>query len=116
MKSSELINQSLEFSVCVVEYYKYLIYEMKEFVMAKQILRSGTSIGANLNEAKYAISKLDFICKMHISLKEASETEYWLKLLSRTGYLPDRYKYLSGKCVALEKMLIASLNTAKTTK
>lgn len=113
MKSSKLLDQSLDFSVYIVEYYKFLVYEMKEFVMSKQILRSGTSIGANINEAQYAISKADFICKFHISLKETSETIYWLKLLSKTGYLPDKYKFLLKKCHALEYMLVASLNTAK---
>lgn len=98
MKESELIKQSLEFSVSIVNYYKWLSYEMKEYVISKQILRSGTSIGANIHEAKYAVSKADFINKMHISLKEASETEYWLIVLESTGYLLEENTILKTKC------------------
>ena len=81
MKDSELIKQSIDFSFLIVEYYKWLISYKKEFVMSKQLLRSATSIGANLHEAQYAISKADFINKIHIYLKEASQTEYWLIIL-----------------------------------
>ena len=76
MKDSELIKQSVNFSISIVEYYKWLVYDKKEFIMSKQILRSRTSIGANIHEARYAVSKADFINKIHISLKEGSETEY----------------------------------------
>lgn len=116
MNESELIKQSIEFSLSLVEYYKYLVYEMKEYVISKQILRSGTSIGANIHEAKYAISRADFINKMHISLKEASETEYWLILLERTGYLSNKNAILKIKCESLKKMLISTLNTSKKQK
>lgn len=113
MKDNELIKQSISFSVSIVEYYKSLIYDKKEFVMSKQILRSGTSIGANIHEAQYAVSKADFINKMHLSLKEASETEYWLIVLEQTGYLSKEYDDLKNKCTSLKKMLISALNTLK---
>ena len=113
MKDSELIKQSVHFSVSIVKYYKWLIYDKQEFVMSKQILRSGTSIGANIHEAKYAISKADFINKIHISLKEASETEYWLIILDKTGYLSKEYYDLKIKCTSLKKMLISALKTLK---
>ena len=69
--------------------------------MSKQILRSGTSIGANIHEAKYAVSKPDFINKMHVALKEAAETEYWIILLSQTGYIRDEDRMLKEKCLSL---------------
>ena len=116
MKDSELIKQSLEFSISIVGYYKWLVYVMKEYVISKQILRSGTSIGANIHEAKYAVSKADFINKMHLSLKEASETEYWLIVLDRTGYLSKENTILKVKCESLKKMLISTLNTSKKGK
>ena len=114
MNDSELIKQSLDFSIYLVEYYKWLVYQKKEYVMSKQILRSGTSIGANIHEAQYAVSKADFINKLHISLKEASETGYWLIILERTGYLSEENNILKTKCEALKKMLISTLNTLKT--
>ena len=113
MKDSELIRQSLEFSVSIVEYYKMLINERKEYVISKQLLRSGTSIGANIHEANYAISKADFINKMHLSLKEASETEYWLIVLERTGYLKNEHTKLKTDCESLKRMLISTLKTSK---
>lgn len=116
MNNNELVKQSIEFSVSLVEYYKWLVYEMKEYVMSKQILRSGTSIGANIHEAQYSISRADFINKMHISLKEASETEYWLIVLERTEYLPEQHSILKTKCQSLKRMLIATLNTSKKDK
>ena len=116
MKESELIRQSLEFSVAIVEYYKMLVNDMKEYVISKQLLRSGTSIGANIHEAKYAVSKADFINKMHLSLKEASETEYWLIVLERTGYLATEHTKLKTNCESLKMMLIATLKTSKIAK
>ncbi len=114
MKDSELIKQSIDFSVSIVEYYKWLTLSKREFVMAKQLLRSATSIGANLHEAQYAISKADFVNKIHISLKEASETEYWLIVLEKTGYLLKEHNFLKSNCESLKKMLISSLNTLKS--
>lgn len=114
MKDSELVKQSLDFSIYLVKYYKWLVYDMNEYVMSKQILKSGTSIGANIHEAKYAISKADFINKLHISLKEASETEYWLIVLASTGYLSKEHSILKIKCESLKKMLTSTLNTLKS--
>lgn len=81
MKENQLLNQSLEFASQIIKLQKYLISEKKESIISKQIIRSSTSIGANINEANYASSKADFISKMHIALKECAETEYWIRLL-----------------------------------
>jgi len=108
-----LIEQSIDFAVDMVGYYRWLCQERKEFVMSKQVLRSGTSIGANIHEANFAISKADFISKMQIALKEAHETQYWLTVLERTGYVRAEDKKLRQNCESLMKMLIATLNTSK---
>ena len=83
----DIRDRTFEFSVQVIELYKYLLSDKKEFTLGKQVLRSGTSIGANVEEATAAQSKRDFISKMNIALKEARETNYWLRLLKRTGYI-----------------------------
>jgi four helix bundle protein len=83
----DIKSRTFEFSVRIVELYQFLRNEKKEFTLGKQLLRSGTSIGANVEEATAAQSKKDFIAKMSISLKEARETNYWLRLLKRTGYI-----------------------------
>lgn len=114
--SNPLIDQSIEFSVQIVGYYKWLSIEKREFVLSKQLLRSGTSIGANIHEANFAVSKADFISKMQIALKETSETEYWLIVLQRTDFLPSEYLHLKEKCNDLKRMLISSLNTSKSAK
>ena len=87
-------DQEYGFSVRIVNLYKWLCNEKKEFVLSKQLLRSGTSIGANLSEAQSAISKADFAAKVYISLKESKETLYWIELLYRTKYLDEKL-YLS---------------------
>ncbi len=115
-KANPLIEQSIDFSITIIKYYKWLVSQRNETVMAKQILRSGTSIGANIHEANYAVSKADFINKMQIALKEASETEYWLIVLEKTGFLPENGMTLKDKCNSLKRMLISTLNTAKTDK
>ena len=111
--NSPLSEQSIAFSIDIANYYKWLISEKKEFVLSKQILRSGTSIGANIHEANFAVSKPDFISKMQIALKETSETEYWLIVLEKTDYLPSEFLVLKEKCNSLKRMLISTLNTAK---
>ena len=83
----DIRSRTFEFSVQVIELYKFLQFEKKEYVMGKQLLRSGTSIGANVEEATAAQSMKDFIAKMSIALKEARETNYWLRLLKRTGFI-----------------------------
>ena len=111
--SGVLEEKSLIFAIRIVNLYKYLIDEKKEFVMSKQVLRSGTSIGANIAEAQYAQSKADFLTKMHISLKEASETKFWLKLLYSTSYINDSHTSIMNDCDELLKILTS---TCKTTK
>ena len=111
--SGVLEEKSLKFAIRIVNLYKYLIDEKKEFVMSKQVLRSGTSIGANIAEAQYAQSKADFLTKMHISLKEASETKFWLKLLYSTSYINDSQTSIMNDCDELLKILTS---TCKTTK
>ncbi len=113
MNNSPLSEQSISFSIDIINYYKWLVKEKNEFVMSKQILRSGTSIGANIHEANFAVSKPDFIAKMQIALKETSETEYWLIVLEKTDYLPCEFLGLKEKCNSLKRMLISTLNTAK---
>ena len=90
MANNVSVEKSFEFSVRIVKLYQYLTKNQKEFVLAKQLLRCGTSIGANVSEAQFGQTKADFLAKMHIALKEANETEYWLRLLHRTEYLSDQ--------------------------
>lgn len=84
-----MLEKSLKFAVRIVKLYQYLVNEKKESIISKQIIRSGTSIGANANEAAYGVSQADFVSKMQISLKETAETEYWLRLLVMTGYIDE---------------------------
>ena len=113
MKENKLAELSMEFSVDIINLVKYL-KSNHESIISNQIGRSGTSIGANIHEALYAQGKKDFVSKLEIALKEASETGYWLELLYRTKYIDDQtYKTLSAKCTSLRVMLIASCRTAK---
>ena len=106
--------KSMEFAVRVVKLYSHLCEEKREYVMSKQLLRSGTGIGANVREAIYAQSRKDFVNKMSIALKEASETEYWLELLSKTSYLTsEQYQSLQDDCGELAKMLTAIVRNTK---
>ena len=89
MKENLLIDKSIAFAARIVKLHQHLIKNKKETVISKQIVRSGTSIGANINEANYGQSKADFIPKMHIALKETAETEYWIKLLYLSKYIDD---------------------------
>jgi len=94
--------------------YKYLCKEKKEFVISKQVLRSGTSIGANVAEANSAFSKKDFICKLGISLKECSETAHWLDILKDTDFLSEKaYESIHSDCIEITKLLTSSIKTAK---
>ena len=114
MKENALIDKSIAFAARIVKLHRYLIKDKKETVISKQIVRSGTSIGANINEANYGQSKADFISKLHIALKEAAETEYWLKLLMMSEYLTvDMGNSLLNDCLEIKRILIASINTAK---
>ena len=114
MKENILIDKSIDFAARIIKLTKLLDEQRKEHIISKQILRSGTSIGANINEAQYGQSKADFIAKLHIALKETAETEYWLRLLSKSEYIDDRlFASLLSDCLELKKILISSLNTAK---
>ena len=114
MKENVLNDKSLDFAVRVVRLQKHLVNNQRETVISKQIMRSGTSIGANINEANYAQSKADFISKLHVSLKETAETEYWLKLLVKSELLTEQEgSSLINDCLEIKKLLIASINTAK---
>ena len=107
--------KSMAFAIRIVNLYKYLIEEKQEAILSKQLMRSGTSIGANIREAIYGQSRNDFISKMSISLKEASETEYWLELLSKTGYITEeQYKSMQKDCGELAKMLIVIVRKSKS--
>ena len=113
MKENKLAELSMDFSVDVINLVKYL-KSNHESIISNQIGRSGTSIGANIHEAQYAQGKKDFVSKLEIALKEASETEYWLELLFRTKYIDEQtFKTVSDKCTSIREMLIASCKTAK---
>ena len=113
MKENKLADMSMSFSVQIINLVKDL-KSKHESVITNQIGRSGTSIGANIYEANYAQGKKDFISKLEIALKEASETGYWLELLYRTNYIDEpAYKLLNDQCSSLRVMLIASCRTAK---
>lgn len=113
MKENKLAELSMEFSVDIINLVKHL-KSNHESIISNQIGRSGTSIGANIHEAQYAQGKKDFISKLEIALKEASETGYWLELLCKTNYIDEQsYKALSAKCTSLRVLLIASCRTAK---
>jgi len=111
---NEIVELSLEFAVRIVKMYQYLCAEKKEFVMSKQILRSGTAIGAIVREAEHGESKADFIHKMSIALKEANETEYWLVLLKRTGYLSEtQFVDIHKDMEVILRLLTSIVKTAK---
>jgi len=113
LKENKLTELSMEFSVDNINLVKQL-KENRESIISNQIGRSGTSIGANIHEAQYAQGKKDFISKLEIALKEASETGYWLELLYKTAYIDEQtFKTLSSKCTSIRMMLIASCKTAK---
>ena len=107
-------NRSKEFAVRIVKLYKYLTEQQSEYVMAKQILRAGTSIGANVTEAEYAQSKPDFYSKLGIALKESVETRYWLELLSRTGYISEeQYQCMLEDVEAIIRILVKTTKNSK---
>ena len=115
MKDNNVVEEkSFEFSVRIVNLYKYLTVQKQEFVMSKQLLRSGTSIGANICEAQQAQSQMDFLSKMSISLKESYESDYWLRLLHKTEYLnEDEYQSIVSDCRSLTKLLVSIIKTTK---
>jgi len=113
-KKNIIKEKSFIFAIEIVNLYKILA-ERKEFVLSRQMLRSGTSIGANVREAEHAQSKADFIHKLSISLKEANETEYWLDLLFETKYISEsEFQNIKPKIIELLKLLTSIINTSKT--
>ena len=111
---SAVQTKSKAFAIRIVRMYQFLTDKKKEFVLSKQVLRSGTSVGANLSEAKYAISKKEFIQKVQIALKECAETAFWLELLRETDYLTEReFSDIHPDCTELLRMLTSSLTTLK---
>ena len=113
-KENALLEKSFAFSVHVIEIYRQLCTDRCDFALARQLLRSATSIGANAQEANYAVSRADFIAKLHISLKEAGETEYWLRLLLHTGYLTTaQAEPLLAECRSLIYLLTSILKKSK---
>ena len=109
-----IVEKSFAFAVRIVNLYKHLNETKKEFVLSKQLLKSGTSIGANVSEAEQAQSAPDFVSKMSIALKETSETKYWIRLLASTDYLTDAESAsILNDCVELEKILVSIVKASK---
>jgi four helix bundle protein len=116
MKKDILKVKSFKFAVRIVNLYKYFYKEKKEFVMSKQILRSGTSVGAMIREAEHSESKADFVHKLAIAQKEINETIYWLELLKETEYITDKeFESINADAVEIIKMVTSSIKTAKLT-
>ena len=114
MENNIILDKSKAFAVRIIKFYQYLCDEKKEFVLSKQLLRSGTSIGANARESKNAQSKADFIHKLSISLKEADETAYWIELLIESGIVQENQVYdLYESNIELIKILISIIRTSK---
>lgn len=114
MKENVILDKSMDFAVRIVNLYKYLCDEKREFTLSKQLLRSGTSIGANAHEAHNGQSKKDFLAKMYVSFKEASETEYWLILLMRTDYLTkEQGESILNDCIEIKKILTSIIKSTK---
>ena len=109
--TSPLLDKSKAFALRIIKVCNEVKSEKKESILTNQLVRSGTSIGANIREAFYAHSKADFVAKLQIALKECSESEYWLELLIESGYYED--KTLLDQCIEIKKLLISSINTSK---
>ena len=117
MSQNPIVDKSFEFAVRIVNLRKHLVRNRKESVISKQLMRCGTSIGANVSEAQRGQSKADFAAKMNIALKEANETEYWIRLLYRTEYLSkEEYRSLHTDIMELIALLVAICRTANETK
>lgn len=111
---SPLKDKSYAFAIRIVKLSQFLQAEKKEYVLSKQVLRSGTAVGALIREAEFGQSKRDFVSKMSISLKEANETEYWLSILKDTDYLEQKlFESMQADCKELIAMLVSTVKTAK---
>ena len=114
MKNNVIKDKSFDFAIRIVKLYQYLCTEKKEFTLSKQLLRSGTSIGAMVKEAEHAESKNDFIHKFAITQKEANESVYWLELLKATDYLNDKeFKNINTDAIAILKLITSIIKTTK---
>lgn len=116
MRDNIILDKSFAFAVRVVKLYKYLCDEKKEYVLSKQLLRSGTSIGANINEAQAGQSKADFISKMSISSKEARESKYWIDLLVKTDYLNINDQHTKSLVNDIEEIIKLLTSIVKSSK
>lgn len=114
MKDNIILDKSFEFAIRVVKLYKHLCDDKKEYVLSKQLLRSGTSIGANINEAQAGQSKADFIAKMSISSKEARESKYWIDLLIKTDYLNKDNKHVQTLVNEIDEIVRMLTSIVKT--
>ena len=113
MGESIILVKSKAFAIRIVKLYQWLVDKKKEFVLVKQLLRSGTSIGANVREAHHAQSKREFVAKMNIALKEAAESEYWLELLFETNYLDKKeFDSINKDCVEIKSLLISIIKSS----
>ena len=107
-------DKSRDFAIRIVNCYKYLTEQQREFILSKQLLRSGTSIGANTRESRNAQSRIDFMNKLNVALKEADETEYWLDIIHTTGYIDDTmYNSLEADCSELIALLVSIIKKVK---
>ncbi|KGO14567.1 hypothetical protein NZ45_06615 [Clostridium botulinum] len=114
MMNSVAYDKAFSFALDIIELYKYLTFKKREYVLSKQILRSGTSIGANIKEDINGQSKKDFLSKMSIALKEAEETEYWIELLKHSNYIDDKTSsLLLENCKEIIKILVTTIKTTK---
>ncbi len=117
MKDNIIVTKTKSFAIRIIRLYQYLTTEKKEFVLSKQLLRSGTSIGANVKESTYGQTRPDFHTKLSIALKEASETEYWLELLHETNYITDdQFNSISADCTEILKILTSITKQTKNPK
>ena len=115
MSESKMLDKAKDFAVDVINTCRTIKERQREGLLPTQLLRSATSIGANIHESKYGQSPQDFISKMQIALKECYESEYWLELLVKTNYLDsETYKHLRNSCGAIRRMLISSINTTRS--
>ncbi len=114
VKDNIIKNKSFDFALRIINLYKFLSENKNEFILSKQLLRSGTSIGANIRESEHAENRNDFIHKLSISLKEANETEYWIELLFKSGYISEKeFNSLYSDINEILKILISIIKTSK---
>ena len=114
MMDNAVREKSYRFAVRIVKLCRFLKNEKKEHIMSRQLLRSGTSVGANVAEAQHAQSRQDFLAKLNIALKEAAETDYWLRLLYETEYLTERqFKSIYEDCDEVERLLVSIVKSVK---